>query len=148
MAPIVSTIEIARPPEEVFPYVIDPSTFPEWQRGVASGRMDAAPLGVGSKCTTMRKIGGGEREIVTEITAYEPPRRWADHGISGPIRALVEVLVEPLDGGARSRVTIELDFEGHGIGKALVPLFVRRQAEREMPVNMANLKQRLESRSE
>jgi hypothetical protein len=42
-------------------------------------------------------------------------------------------------------VTIELDFEGHGIGKLLVPLVVRRQAQREMPRNMRSLKERLES---
>ena len=31
MPPIVLTIEIARPPDEVFAYVTDPSRFPEWQ---------------------------------------------------------------------------------------------------------------------
>jgi hypothetical protein len=45
----------------------------------------------------------------------------------------------------RSRVTIELDFEGHGIGKLLVPLVIRRQASREMEINRRNLKERLES---
>jgi uncharacterized protein YndB with AHSA1/START domain len=143
MAPIVSTIEVARPPEEVFPYVIDPSTFPEWQQGVVRGAMNESPTRVGSRCTTVRKIGGSEREVATEITACDPPHRWADHGIDGPIRAVVGVVVEPTAAG--SRVTIEVDFEGHGIGKLLVPLFVRRQAAKEMPDNMDRLKQRLES---
>ena len=67
------------------------------------------------------------------------------HGIDGPIRAIVNVTVEPVNGGARSRVTIELDFEGHGIGKMLVPLVVRRQARNEMPANCDKLKQRLET---
>ena len=53
--------------------------------------------------------------------------------------------IESLGDGERSRVTIELDFEGHGIGKLLVPLFVRRQARAEMPLNMQKLKERLES---
>src|ERR1700728_3106426 len=143
MAPIVSTIEVARPPEEVFPYVIDPSTFPEWQQGVVRGAMNESPTRVGSRCTTVRKIGGSEREITTEITQYDPPHRWADHGLDGPIRAVVGVVVEQTTTG--SRVTIELDFEGHGIGKLLVPLFVRRQAAKEMPGNMSRLRQRLES---
>jgi uncharacterized protein YndB with AHSA1/START domain len=34
MAPIVSHIEIARPPDEVFAYVTDPSRFHEWQHDV------------------------------------------------------------------------------------------------------------------
>jgi hypothetical protein len=57
---------------------------------------------------------------------------------------MVEVVVEPLADGSQSRVTISLDFTGHGIGQLLVPLFVRRQAAREMPENMKRLKQRLE----
>ena len=67
-------------------------------------------------------------------------------GIDGPIRALVNVSVTPLT-HVRSRVTIEVDFEGHGVGKLLVPLAVRRQARKEMPSNVATLKRRLESES-
>jgi uncharacterized protein YndB with AHSA1/START domain len=146
MAPIITRTEVARPPEEAFAYVIDPTTMPEWQQGVVSGHMDSTPTHVGSKCITMRKIGGREREVITEITEYDPPRRWADRGISGPIRAIVAVTVEPLSDRSHSRVTIELDFTGHGIGKLLVPLVVRRQAASEMPENMRRLKQRLETR--
>jgi uncharacterized protein YndB with AHSA1/START domain len=146
MAPIVSSIEVARSPEEAFAYVIDPSTMPEWQQGVVSGHMDGATTRVGSKCTTLRKIAGREREVITEITDYDPPRRWADRGISGPIRAIVAVTVGPLAERSGSKVTIELDFTGHGMGKLLVPLVVRRQAASEMPGNMRRLKQQLEAR--
>src|ERR1700685_3602912 len=142
MAPVVETIEIARPPEEVFPYVIDPSTCVEWQDGVRSGTMNETPTRVGSRCTTVRKIGGSEREFTTEITEYDPPHRWADHGLEGPIRAVVSVQVEPVPTG--SGVTSAVDFDGHGIGKLLVPLVVRRQAAKEMPGNLRRLKERLE----
>ena len=146
MAPITSIVEVARSPEEAFAYVTDPGTMPEWQQGVVRGHMDGAETRVGSKCTTIRKIGGREREVITELTEYDPPRRWADRGISGPIRAIVAVTVEPLADRSRSKVTIELDFTGHGLGKLLVPLIVRRQAASEMPENMRRLKQRLEVR--
>jgi hypothetical protein len=73
----------------------------------------------------------------------DPPRSWQVRGIDGPIRALVEVTVEPLTTD-RSRLTIALDFDGHGIGKLLVPLVVRREARSEMPTNVATLKKRLE----
>jgi uncharacterized protein YndB with AHSA1/START domain len=144
VAPIVSTAEIERQAEDVFAYVTDPSTFPEWQQSVVRGHMNESPTRVGSQCTTVRHIGGREREVHTTITDYDPPRRWADRGIDGPIRAVVEVSVESLEGDSRSRVTISLDFTGHGIGKLLVPLAIRRQAAREMPENMRRLKQRLE----
>jgi uncharacterized protein YndB with AHSA1/START domain len=145
MAPIISGIEVARPAAETFAYVIDPSTMSEWQEGCLRGRLDAPTPRVGAHCTTVRRIGGREREVTTTITEYDPPRRWADRGNDGPIRAMVAVTVKPLAGPSRSRVTIEVDFTGHGIGRLLVPLVVRRQAAREMPGNMERLKQRLEA---
>jgi uncharacterized protein YndB with AHSA1/START domain len=146
VTPIVSTVEIARSPEEVFAYVTDPVRFSEWQKGVIrGGAEDAAPPAVGSKCTTTRRIGGGERTATQEITELDPPRRWAVRGMDGPIRADVSVTVDPLADGASSRVTIALDFNGHGIGKVLVPLFVRRDAEKEVPISCGKLKQRLEN---
>lgn len=144
MAPISTTIDIDRPPDVVFPYVIDPRTFPAWQPAVLEGRLDRNEVSIGAVCTTTRKIGGAPREIHSQITEYDPPRRWADHGIDGPIRGNVSVDVAPLGEGARSRVTIDIDFEGHGIGKLLVALVVRRQAAREMPSNMSRLKAVLE----
>jgi uncharacterized protein YndB with AHSA1/START domain len=145
MAPIVSSIEIARPPEEVFSYVTDPSRLAEWQESVVSARSEGGgPPAVGSKAITLRRVGRRERTMTMEMTNMSPPRSWAVRGIDGPIRGIVNGTVEPLDDGARSRVTIELDFEGHGLGKLLVPLVVRRQAQREMPVNVRNLKERLE----
>ena len=145
MAPLVSTIEVTRLADRVFAYVTDPSRFSEWQHSVVSGQMDGTGTAeVGSRCITTRRIGFGERPSTSEVTRMQPPRRWAVHGVDGPIRAVVDVGVEPLDGDARSRVTIALDFEGHGIGKVLVPLVVRRQARREMPDNLRALKERLE----
>lgn len=145
MAPIVASTEVARPAEEAFAYVIDPSTMSEWQEGVVRGHLDTPTTRVGSRCTTIRRIGGREREVITEITEYDPPLRWADRGVSGPIRARVAVSVEPLAGSSGSRVTIEVDFTGHGIGRLLVPLVVRRQAAKEMPQNMTRLKRQLEA---
>jgi uncharacterized protein YndB with AHSA1/START domain len=145
MAPIVSSVEVARSPEKAFEYVIDPSTMPEWQQGVVRGSLDTTEMAVGSRCTTVRRIGGRDREVTTEITQYQPPSRWADRGIEGPIRAMVGVTVEPLSGGVQSLVTIEVDFTGHGVGRLLVPLVVRRQAAKEMPGNMKRLKERLEA---
>ena len=145
MAPITATTDVARPPAEVFAYVTDPSRFVEWQRNVVSGHMDGeGPHGVGARCLTTRRIGFAERPVTSEITHIDPPRTWGVRGIDGPIRAIVNVTVDPLEDGRRSRVTIELDFDGHGIGKLLVPLVVGREARKEMPANLRTLKERLE----
>lgn len=146
MAPISVSIDVDRPPAEAFAYVTDPSKFSEWQAGVTGGNMEGGSHPqVGAKCTTTRRIGGAEREVNSEVTKVDPPRSWGVRGIDGPIRATVDVAVEALDDPGRSRVTIALDFEGHNIGRLLVPLIVRRQAEKEMPANVQRLKERLEA---
>jgi hypothetical protein len=100
---------------------------------------------VGAKYTTIRRIAGIVPKTTTsEITEVNPPKSWAAHGTGGPVRENVRYTVENLDGNKRSRVTIELDFEGHGIGRLLVPLVVHRQARKEMPINCLKLKDRLE----
>jgi uncharacterized protein YndB with AHSA1/START domain len=146
MAPIVSSIEIARPPAEVFAYVTDPARFAEWQDDVVIVRIEGTSTpGVGMRFTTTRRIGRTERTMTQEITQISPPRRWSARGVSGPIRPSADITVEPLDDGTRSRVTFALDFEGHGAGVPLVPV-VRRMAAKGAPTSYRNLKARLESK--
>ena len=147
MAPIVTSAEIDRPAAEVFAYATDPARFSEWQQGVVDGHMDGPANGtpaVGAKCVTTRRIAGADRSSTSELVHIDPPRTWGVRGIDGPIRAAVDVRVEPVT-GARSRLTISVDFAGHGIGKILVPLMVRREARKEMPGNVAALKQSMEA---
>jgi uncharacterized protein YndB with AHSA1/START domain len=145
MAAIVATTEVDRPAADVFAYATDPTRFSQWQKGVVEGHMDqdGTPQ-VGARCLTTRRIGGADRPATSELAYIEPPRTWGVRGIDGPIRAIVDLTVEPLS-DSRSRVTIAVDFEGHGIGKVLVPLIVRREARKEMPANVARLKQCLET---
>lgn len=144
-APIVATVEVERPPSEVFSYVTDPSRFGEWQGSVVRGSTEVV-TGVGSRFTTTRKIGGSERTSTSEITEYDPPARWAVRGVDGPIRADVSVLVEAVDSGQHSRVTLRLNFLGHGVGKLIAPIVTSR-ARKEVPVSCSSLKQRLEATS-
>jgi uncharacterized protein YndB with AHSA1/START domain len=145
MAAIVASVEVDRPARDVFAYATDPTRFSEWQKGVVDGRMDGKDEPqVGDRCLTTRRIGFADRPVTSELIRYEPPYRWGVRGVDGPIRAVVDVTVEPRS-DARSLITIAVDFEGHGIGRLLVPLVVRREAQREMPVNVATLKQRIEA---
>ncbi|MDE3085505.1 MAG: SRPBCC family protein [Acidobacteriota bacterium] len=140
----VTTTDLDCPPEVVFDYVTDPRRFSEWQQGVVSARMESEePHCAGARCVTRRKVGFVTRDFTSEVTHVDRPRSWGVRGIDGPIRAVVDVLVEPLDDGARTRLTIGVDFEGRGFGALLVPLVVRPQAAREMPANLDRLKARI-----
>jgi len=146
MAAIVESIEIFRRPEDVFSYATDASHFPEWQESVVSARPEGdAPLAVGSRTVVIRRFGRREVPTTEVVAQLNPPRSWGFRGIGGiPVTGIANGTIEPLDNGKRSRVTSALDFEGHGIGKLLVPLVVRRQARRQLPRNARQLKDMLE----
>jgi uncharacterized protein YndB with AHSA1/START domain len=144
MPPVIADVVIDRPAQDVFEYITDPTRFHEWQKGVVSGEMaTTGPTAVGDRCLTTRQIGLAKRASTSEVSHVDPPRSWGVRGVDGPIRAIIDVTVEPLS-DTRSELTISVDFTGHGIGKALVPLVVRREAEKEMPANLAKAKRLLE----
>lgn len=145
MASIVASTEIARSPDDVFAYVTDPTRLPEWQESVVRAESSDAPVRVGTKARVTRRVGRREMTQTAEIAELIPPTHWAVRGLDGPVRGDVNGSIEPLDNATRSRVTIELELRGDGIGKLLVPLFVKRKAQSEMPRNVQALKERLES---
>ena len=145
MPPVIATADVDRAAADVFAYATDPARFREWPAGVTEGHLDRpGPAEAGARCLTTRRIGGASRTVTSEVTHVDTPRAWGVRGIDGPIRAAVDLTVEPLT-DSTSRLTIAVDFEGHGIGKILIPLLVRRQAQKEMPANLAALKRRIEA---
>lgn len=145
MSAIRETIEISRRPEDVFAYLDDLARHGEWQESIVSARVDAAGgTRVGTRATEVRRMGKREQEITYEVIEHDPPRSFAFRGVDGPVRVAGRGTVEPVGDGSSSRVTIELDFTGHGIGKLLVPL-ARGQARKQVPKDQQRLKERLES---
>lgn len=145
MAPITSTVELDRPPDEAFAYITDPARFSEWQKNVESAEVEGGgPVTQGTRVRMRRKMGRRTQELTTELTEYDPPRSYAFRGVDGPVRALGKGRIEPVGGGERSRFTFEIDFEGKGFGKLLLPL-VRRQAKQELETTHRDLEQRLAS---
>jgi uncharacterized membrane protein len=147
MAPVVERIEINRSPEDVFAYLDDLSRHGEWDEQIVSTRAETdGPTRVGTRATDTRKLPLGKQDIAYEITEHDPPRRFAFRGTNGAVRPVGSVTVEPLDGGARSRVTLSFELQGHGYGKLLAPLG-NREARRHIPNQQAKLKRRLEEAS-
>lgn len=142
---ITSSIEIDRSPQDVFAYLDELDRHGEWQESIVSTRVETGgPTRVGSRVVDKRKVPGGPRDIPYEITEHDPPRKVSFRGTAGPVRPMGTVTVESVGDGSRSRVSIEFDLRGHGIGVLLAPL-ARRQAGKQIPQDQARFKQRLES---
>lgn len=146
MSAMRKSIDIDRRPEDVYSYLTDPTHLPEWQDSALSAvPIGDLPVHVGSRILVTRRFGRRRVPTTMEFVELDPPRSWHVHGIDGPVRPDVRGTVEPLDGGTRSRVTLDVDFEGHGVGRALVPLVVRPMVRKEMPRGEAKLKHLLET---
>ena len=139
-------IVIDRPAEEVFAYLDQLDRHGEWQDSLLSAKVETeGPTRVGTRVVERRKVPGGARDIPYEITEHEPPRKASFRGTAGPVRPVGTVTVDPV-GESSSRMSLELELEGHGIGKLFAPL-ARRQAAKEVPASHEKLKQLLESRA-
>jgi uncharacterized membrane protein len=143
MAPIATSVEIARSPEDVFAYITDVPRHPEWQEGLVSVSVETeGPVRVGSRVVHRRKLGPGTVATTSEITAFDPPHLVAFRGLDGPIRAEGTQRVEPV--GEGSRVRLEMEMRGHGLGALMLPM-ARRQATRQVAASHEKLKRILET---
>jgi uncharacterized membrane protein len=144
MAPIVDSIEINRTPEDVFAYFEDLAKHGEWQQQIVSVHLDTdGPTRVGSRATDKRRLPGGTRDVSYEITEHNAPHKSSFRGVNGAIRPRGTVTVEPLDGGTRSKLTLDFELEGKGLGVLLAPL-ARANARKEIPKSHQRLKELLE----
>jgi len=144
---ITGSIEIDRPQALVFAYLDELDKHSEWQGDLIDSRLESeGPVGVGTRASDTRKVPGGPRAFPYEITQHDPPNRSSWRVLEGPVRAVGSVIVEPIADGARSRVTVEFNLEGHGIGVLIAP-FARMQARKQVPKDQAKLKEILERRS-
>lgn len=142
---VVHSIEISRSPTEVFAYLDELERHGEWQTSIVEAHRETdGPTRVGTRARERRKVPGRTVEMTYEITEHNPPRSVSFRTLNGPIRPVGHVTVEPLNDGAASRVTVELELEGHGLGKLIAPL-ANRDARRTVPQDQQRLKDRLES---
>jgi uncharacterized protein YndB with AHSA1/START domain len=142
---ITKSVEINRPPAEVFAYLDDLERHGEWQAEIVSTRLETdGPVGVGTRVREMRRMGRRKLDSSYEITEHDPPRSSAFVGTVGPVRPVGRVTVEPVGDGTQSRVSIDFNLVGHGIGKLIAP-FARGHAGKVIEANQQLLKERLES---
>ena len=106
------TISVQRPVADVFAFVADGRTAPQW-RGAVLDVEPASGQGVGA---TYRQgvRGPGGRRIAADyvITRYEPNRTLAFRAIAGPVRPQGEFRFEDDDGGTTVTFSLEVDLTG------------------------------------
>ena len=135
-------VYIARPVDEVFAYVTNLRKVPAWDRSCLSIEVEGGgPLCVGARVHEVRSLMGRRLHVVTEITAYEPPRAFALRG-DKPFRVRGGYRFAPE--GAGTRVEFHGESELRGLLGLLGPL-TRRAFTAQMRARFVALKKVLEA---
>ena len=80
-----SQVTVARSPETVFAYLIDPARQALWS-GVPMRQLTRGPLVAGSRLEVAFGMGPLKAVVGLELTDVDPGRRMAFESFSGPIR--------------------------------------------------------------
>jgi uncharacterized protein YndB with AHSA1/START domain len=80
------SVEIPRPPAEVFPWLLEQDKVPVWTGNLeAYERLDDGELGRGSRVRQVLEVSGRRIDVELEITTYDPPSgaetRFSTNGI-------------------------------------------------------------------
>jgi carbon monoxide dehydrogenase subunit G len=147
MARTEHTVVVERPPDEVFAFLTDVSSLPDWQSGAVDVRqLEPEPsVGVGTKYVQVLKFLGRQFEATIEVTEYEPGRRFSIKTLSGPIPFQVQHTLEPSNGGG-TKLRVTLEGEPGGLFKIAEPI-VMRNAQRQVANDFATLKRLVEART-
>jgi carbon monoxide dehydrogenase subunit G len=124
------TLVINRPPAEVFAFFSDPANDPTWRSAVQDIHAHGEPaVGEVIHQTIAGPMGRGIAADI-EITAYDPPNRYAFQVVAGPARPAGEFTFAP--SGEGTEVTFSLSAELAGVKKLLMGGPVQKSMDGEM----------------
>ena len=137
-----NTVEIARPPRDVFEFVTDLENVPTWNHAIVETRkVSEGPSGVGTTYRQMRSLPSPSEETL-RVTEMEPVRLFELKGDLGPFTGTMTYEFEPIEGG--TRLTNTADLEARGLLRVAAPLAVNRVRE-AVASNLRTLRGILES---
>lgn len=134
------SIDVSKPPSEVFPWLLEEDKVPQWTSDLERYDVDGA-LGTGTTVTQKLTLAGG-LALAMQITAYDPPRGAATAFETNGVKVESEYTVE--DTGSGSRVTQTLEAKASGFAaKMLIPI-VQGRLETKLKADLDRLKTVLE----
>jgi len=116
------TIIINRPPAEVFAWLIDFDTWPQWGGGnlVSMKQVSAGPLQAGSQLRQVNQTGRKPTETLVQVTDFVPDQTF---GIERPnLRGTFAL--EPVTTGTQLNAVFEVN--AAGLSALMYRLFIKR----------------------
>jgi uncharacterized protein YndB with AHSA1/START domain len=136
-----SSIWIARPPEDIWNYLIDVSHDTQWRSGVTDAKWDSGPPhGVGS---TGLHVGEGTDVMTWRITEWEAPRIMSWDVTGGRFEGgHAGYRIASEDAG--SRMTLHIRVKPSALMRILM-LIMKRRFRRDLAADLEKLKAIMEA---
>jgi uncharacterized protein YndB with AHSA1/START domain len=136
------TVEIARPPAEVFPWLLDEDKVPRWTGHLERyERLDDGPLGPGSHVRQVLEVSGRTIDVKLEVTAYEPPSGAQTRFSTNGIEVVSSYALEAA--GAGTRLTQSIEATPSGLSARMLVPIVRPRLEEKLTDDLERLRETL-----
>ena len=138
------TIEIASPPERVFPHVVESARRLEWMGALEESEpLTEGPPGEGMRYRDVFVDHGQRVELEAEVVRHEPPKCLEVRLRGDGVEATSSQTLEAVPGGTRLTAVIETEYT-----KRLLRIMagvVTRHAQARLESDLANLKRIVEA---
>jgi len=125
---------IKRPVEDVFAVLSNVENNPKWSSvALEAEQTSPGPIGVGTTARFVGKFLGRRIESESEVTEFEPNRKYSWKSKSGPFPIKASTTFEQIEGGTRVNTTAEA--EPGGFFKLAEPLIMsmgKRQFQNDL----------------
>jgi hypothetical protein len=134
------SVELPRPPAEVFPWLLEADKVPQWTSHLKTYEPRAA-VGHGARIRQVLEVSGRTIDVELEVTAYAPPggaeTRFSTNGID-VVNGYALVA-----SGAGSRLTQTIDAKPTSLGARMLVPIVQPRLEQKLAEDLERLRETL-----
>ena len=141
MASFEHTVEIPRPPEEVFPWLLEQDKVPRWTGHLERYEQLDGAIGTGSRVRQVLEISGRTIDVELEITRYDPPLGAETRFETNGIKVVTEYALQ--GNGAGTRLTQSLEAKAGGLGGRMLLPVVQPRLEQKLTEDLERLREEL-----
>ena len=137
-----SSVDVGRPPAEVFPWLLEEDKVPRWTGQLERyERIDGGPLGRGSQVRQVLQVSGRTIDVTLEVTGYEPPTGAQTRFSTNGIEVVNSYALQAA--GTGTRLTQSVEAKPSGLSARMLVPVVRPRLEQKLTEDLERLRAEL-----